>query len=188
MKNTQHNLILNLVLSAMFLALAIVLPFLTGQVQELGSMLSPMHIAIFLCGLICGWQYGLVVGLVAPLLRFVMFGMPPIYPTGLAMSIELATYGFTSGIFYLLFQKVFKNHHLPAIILSLIISMLIGRIMWGLTRYVIVLFDQQLKFTFQMFLKGAFITAWPGIVLHLILIPTVMMTLIRAKIIFKGDK
>ena len=64
----------NLTLSAMFLAIGLVLPFLTGQIPEIGSLLLPMHIPVFLCGLICGWQYGAVVGFILPLLRNLLFG------------------------------------------------------------------------------------------------------------------
>ncbi len=70
-----------LVLSALFLALAFVLPFLTGQVQQIGRMLCPMHIPVLLCGFICGWQWGLAVGVAAPLLRSLTLGMPPFFPT-----------------------------------------------------------------------------------------------------------
>ena len=57
-----------LTLSAMFLALGLVLPFLTGQVPQIGNMLLPMHLPVFLCGLLCGWQYGAAVGFALPLL------------------------------------------------------------------------------------------------------------------------
>ena len=86
-----------LVLSGMFLALGIVLPFVTGQIPQIGSMLCPMHIPVLLCGFICGWQYGLVVGLIVPVLRSMMFGMPPMFPTATAMAFELMTYGFLAG-------------------------------------------------------------------------------------------
>ena len=59
----------NLVLAAMFLAIGLVLPFFTGQIPQIGSMLLPMHLPVLLCGLICGWQYGVVVGFVAPLMH-----------------------------------------------------------------------------------------------------------------------
>jgi thiamine transporter ThiT len=64
-----------LVTASLFLALALVLPLLTGQLQQLGAKLLPMHIPVLLCGFICGWQYGLVVGFTAPLLRSAIFGM-----------------------------------------------------------------------------------------------------------------
>jgi len=86
--NTKKN-ILNLTLAAMFMAIGIVLPFFTGQIPQIGKMLLPMHIPVILCGLICGWQYGLVVGFILPFLRYVMFGMPLLFPTGIAMAFEL---------------------------------------------------------------------------------------------------
>ncbi len=82
-----------LVLSGVFLALALLLPFVTGQIPQIGAALAPMHIPVLLCGFVCGWPFGLVVGFVAPLLRFMLFGMPPIFPTGIAMAFELAAYG-----------------------------------------------------------------------------------------------
>lgn len=89
----------NITLSAMFLGLAIVLPFLTGQIQVVGKMLLPMHLPVLLCGLICGWQYGAVIGFITPIMRSLIFGMPPLYPTALAMAFELAAYGFFCRIF-----------------------------------------------------------------------------------------
>ena len=89
-----------LVLAGMFLALGMILPFITGQVPQIGNMLCPMHIPVLLCGFICGWQYGLVVGFITPLLRSFMFGMPPVYPTAIVMAFELMTYGFLSGFLY----------------------------------------------------------------------------------------
>ena len=89
-----------LVLAALFLALALVLPFLTGQIPEVGSMLCPMHIPALLCGFFCGWPWGLAVGLIAPVLRSLMFGMPPMFPVAICMSFELATYGAISGLLY----------------------------------------------------------------------------------------
>ena len=89
----------NLTLSALFLALGYVLPFLTGQIPQFGSMLLPMHIPVFLCALICGWQYGAVIGFILPLTRCLFFSMPPVY-VAIAMAFELATYGFVAGFLY----------------------------------------------------------------------------------------
>ena len=78
----------------MFLALAYVMPFLTGQIPQVGSMLCPMHIPVLLCGFFCGAPWGLAVGFVAPLLRSFTLGMPPMFPTAFCMAFELAAYGF----------------------------------------------------------------------------------------------
>ena len=94
MKKTQ---IFRLVLSALFLALGFVLPFLTGQIPQVGSMLLPMHLPALVCGFVCGWPWGLAVGFVMPIARSFLFGMPPLVPTALAMAFELAGYGAAAG-------------------------------------------------------------------------------------------
>lgn len=96
----MNKTVKNLTLSAMFMAIGVVLPILTGQIQQIGNMLLPMHLPVFLCGLICGWQYGAAVGFVLPLFRSVTFGMPPLFPTATATAFELATYGLVAGLLY----------------------------------------------------------------------------------------
>ena len=98
--NTNTIRIQKLVLAALCLALCMVLPFLTGQIPEIGNMLCPMHIPVLLCGFLVGPFWGAVVGLIAPLLRFALFGMPKLFPTGIAMCAELAVYGAVSGLLY----------------------------------------------------------------------------------------
>jgi len=141
----------NLVNAALCLALCMVLPFLTGQIPQIGSALSPMHIPVLLCGFICGWPYGLVVGFLAPLLRFMLFGMPPIFPTGIAMAFELASYGVATGLLY---KKLPKT--IPNIYISLIVSMLAGRVVWGIVMSIIAGVSQ-VQFSLPLFLAGAFI-------------------------------
>lgn len=174
----QNNLV-NLALSAMFLALAYVIPFLTGQIPQIGSMLCPMHIPIILCGFVCGAPWGLVVGFVAPLIRSLTLGMPPLYPVALAMAFELAAYGFISGILYRIFPK--KNGYIYC---SLIISMVTGRLVWGAVQFVCMGIDAS-KFGFSAFWAGAVINALPGIVLQIVLIPVVVMLLEKVKLINK---
>ena len=164
----------NLCLSAVCLALCMVLPFLTGQIPQIGNALSPMHIPVLMCGLICGWQYGLAVGFAAPLLRFLLFGMPPIMPTGLAMMFELAAYGAFSG---LLLQFLPKK--LYCLYASLIGAMVGGRIVWGIARFVLGQIVGP-AFTFPLFVSGAFVSAVPGIVCHILLIPPVVIGVRRA--------
>ena len=166
-----------LVLSAFFMALGIILPFFTGQIQQIGSMLLPMHIPVLLCGMICGWQYGLAVGFVTPLLRSAMFGMPPIMPTAAAMAVELAVYGLVSGLLY---SKLPKK--IPYIYVSLIGAMIAGRVAWGLVSVVLYGFMGN-SFTMTIFLAGAFLHAIPGIILQLILIPVVMVALKKAGVL-----
>ena len=172
MSSKQKNL-RRLILAAMFLALALALPFLTGQIPQVGSALCPMHIPVLLCGFFCGPWYALTVGLVAPLLRFALFGMPPPMPTGIAMCFELATYGFVSGLLYKLLpgKKVFTY-------VTLIAAMLAGRIIWGIARVILAGLAQS-EFAWTAFLSGAFVNAIPGIILHILLIPVLVITLKR---------
>lgn len=171
MNNKIRNMIRNIVLSAMFLAMAFVLPFLTGQIPEIGSMLCPMHIPVLLCGFFCGWPWGLVVGLVAPLLRSVTLGMPPLFPTAVCMALELAAYGAVSGLIHKLLPR--KK---PYVYVSLITAMIVGRLVWGGAMYLCM----GLKggaFTLTAFLAGAVTNALPGIVVQIVLIPILVMFL-----------
>ena len=165
-----------LVLSALFLALGMILPFVTGQIPEIGNMLLPMHIPVLICGFVCGWPYGLVVGLITPLLRSVLFGMPPIFPTAVAMTFELAAYGFASGLIYKLLPK-----RAAFVYLNLIISMIFGRIIWGITS-VILYGVSGSAFSWAVFMSGAFIKAFPGIILQIILIPIIIIALQKARL------
>lgn len=157
-----------IVLSAMFVALGIVLPFLTMQVPVIGNMLLPMHIPVLLCGFICGAPYGALAGLITPLLRSAILHAPVMMPTAITMSVELLFYGMIAGLLY----SRLKNKRF-GIYLSLIPAMLIGRIMWGLAS--IVVFNiMNVSFTWQIFFVQAFAKAVPGIVIQLILIPAIV--------------
>ena len=159
--------------SALCLALALVLPFLTGQIPQIGSALCPMHLPVLLCGFLCGWPWGLAVGFIAPLLRSVIFGMPPMIPTALAMAFELATYGALAGFLYRKFPKT-----IPGIYASLLIAMICGRLVWGVVRLILA-GVQGNGFTFAMFLSGAITTAIPGIIAQLVLIPAIVYAMER---------
>ncbi|MGN0379308.1 MAG: ECF transporter S component [Butyrivibrio sp.] len=165
----MKNVTRKLTLSAMFMAIGILLPLLTGQIQRIGNMLLPMHIPVLLCGLICGWQYGAVVGFILPLMRSVMFGMPPFYPMAVAMAFELAAYGFVTGFVY---SRVHRKN-IGTTYLSLIIGMISGRVIWGIAE-VILLGIGGKSFTWKMFISGAVLNAVPGIVIQLIIIPAIM--------------
>ena len=160
--------------AAICIALAMVLPFLTGQIPQIGSALSPMHIPALLCGFMCGWPWGLAVGFISPLLRSVLFGMPAIFPNAVAMAFELAVYGCVSGFLYRRFPKT-----LPGIYACLLISMVAGRIVWGIARLVLAGISGN-TFTFAMFISGAITAAVPGIIVQLVLIPAIVYALEKA--------
>lgn len=164
--------VLNLTLSAMFLAAGLLLPFLTAQIQQIGNMLLPMHIPVILCGLICGWKYGLAVGFIMPLLRWCIWGMPLIFPTGIAMAFELAAYGFTVGLLY----SRSRWKCLISLYRSMLIAMLAGRVVWGVVMTLLLGVGEN-GFTWYMFFTGAFLNAIPGIILQLVFIPAMMLTL-----------
>ena len=172
----HRNHIRRLTLTAMFIALGYLLPFLTGQIPQFGTMLSPMHIPALLCGFVCGWQYGLVAGAIMPLLRSATLGMPYIFPDAVAMAFELAAYGCAAGLLYRALPK-----KIDFVYVALVLSMLIGRAVWGLASAVLMMGTEN-AFTTQAFLAGAFINAWPGIVLHILVIPPVVLGLRRAKL------
>lgn len=171
----RKDLTFKICLSGIFLAIALVLPFITGQIPELGKMLCPMHIPVLLCGFLCGWKYGALVGFICPLLRFAMFGMPSIYPDAIAMAFELATYGFVSGFIYNYLEKKDSKH--LNVFLALISALILGRISWGAIRYLLALIDGSLLFNINIFLAGAFVNAWPGIIIQIILVPSIVIAL-----------
>ncbi len=174
----ERRFIRHLTLSAMLLALGLVLPFFTGQIPQVGKMLLPMHIPVLLCGLICGWKYGLSVGLILPLLRSVLFGMPVLYPTAISMACELAAYG---GIVGFLYGRS-KWQCLVALYRSMLTAMVLGRLVWGFVQ-VCLLGVGNGGFTWELFLGGAVLNAVPGILLQLVLIPAVMVALNRTGLV-----
>ena len=171
-KRSYRDTLRRLVLSAMFMAIGLVLPFFTGQIQQIGNMLLPMHIPVLLCGLICGWQYGALIGAILPLLRFALFSMPVLYPNGLAMSVELCIYGLAIGFIY----SMFKKQGIVAVYISLIAAMILGRVVWGGSMTVLLSMKDNV-FTASAFLAGAVLNAIPGIILQLLLIPAIMSSL-----------
>lgn len=157
------------VFSGLMLAAALLLPFVTGQIPEIGKVLSPMHIPVLIAGLLCGSKWGFLVGIIAPVLRSLIFTMPPM-PVAIIMSFELAAYGFVAGLIYSKLKKTFPN-----LMLSLVIAMLAGRFVWGIASFLMSLVLVEKSFSFQAFLAGGFIKALPGIIVHLIVVPAVVL-------------
>ena len=168
---TNRERIQKMTLAAFFLALAFVMPYLTGQIPEVGAMLCPMHLPILLAGFLCGPLWGAAVGLVAPLLRSVTLGMPPLFPTATAMAFELLTYGLIAGLMHRLLPK-----RRGYIYLSLVIAMIVGRLVWGVASFVCLGVSGG-GFTFSAFIAGAVTGALPGIAAQIVLIPLLVMLL-----------
>lgn len=172
MQDTSIRKTKKLVYTALFLAAGLVLPFFTGQIKEIGDSLLPLHFVVLLASLLLGWKSGLAVGAVLPLTRGILFGMPPIYPSGVWMTFELATYGFLTGFLYKdVFGKAQKK--LLALYGSMIISMLAGRVVWGIAKTVILGFSGK-KFLFSAFLAEGFVDAIWGIIIQLTVIPVIV--------------
>ena len=178
MKQENFYHLKRLTISAMMLALAMLLPFLTGQVPSIAKMFSPIHLPIFLCGMICGPLFGFAVGLVAAPIRFILFGMPQM-PNVLYMTGELATYGLLSGLF---------THILPkrkiSLYVSLLLSMIGGRIVYALIFIMINLSNAKtIEALIFPVISTTVLMAWPGIILQILLIPTILILLNKANLI-----
>lgn len=165
-----------LTLSAFFLALGLILPFFTGQIPTIGSQLLPMHIPILLSGFVLGAPYGALIGFITPLLRSFLFGMPPIL-SAICMAFELCAYGFFSGLLYRILKKNLLN-----IYLSLILSMILGRMVWGIISMIILGME---SFTFPIFIAGAFTNAIAGIILQIVIIPIIIIALKKGNYIYE---
>ena len=170
----------SLIYAALCLALCLYLPFLTGQIPQIGKALSPMHIPVLLCGFVCGWPWGLAVGLIAPPLRYMLFGMPPA-AVFIPMAFELAAYGAFSGILYRVLPK-----RTGYIYVSLIGAMILGRIVWGVAKFIQAGL-QSTTFPLSAFWAGAVVTAIPGIICHIILIPILVMALKKGGLMLNGE-
>lgn len=180
MKNRVYTL--KITISALCLALCYTLPFLTGQIQQIGNMLCPMHIPVLLCGFLCGWGWGLGVGFIAPLLRSLTLGMPVLFPSALCMAFELCAYGAFSGLLHRLLPR--KK---PYIYVSLLSSMLIGRVIWGVSMLICTGIKGS-GFTFGAFIAGAFTNAFPGIIIQIVLVPILIIILENPKVLNLNER
>lgn len=176
----QHEKTLKMILAALFLALAYLLPFLTGQIPEIGAMLSPMHLPVLLCGFLCGPVWGAAVGVIAPLFRSLTLGMPPLFPKAVCMALELAAYGAVSG----LMRRLLPRKRL-FIYPALLVAMLAGRAVWGCAMLLCMGVSGD-SFTLAAFLAGAFTNAIPGIVIQILLIPPLVMVLEHPRLLRRG--
>ena len=178
MQNKTKMTLRTLVYAAMCLALCLILPFLTGNNRALGTALCLMHIPVFLAGFLCGPWWAMAVGAAAPVLRHAIFQAPP-SPTFAAMAVELAVYGLVAGLLYRVFPK-----KVAYVYVALVVSMAVGRIASGLANLAIYgLGWKEGAYTMNAFLTAHFAVAWPGIILHIVLVPALVFALRRAKLL-----
>ena len=164
-----------LVFTAACTALCLVLPMAFHAIPNAGQVILPMHIPVLLCGMICGWPFGAVCGLLGPLLSSVITGMPPAAMLP-AMMVECAAYGFASG---LLMKYIRTGKDNLDLYISLICAMILGRVVAG--------FAKAWFFTPGVspfaWVSTSLVTGVPGIVLQLAVLPLVVKALIRARLI-----
>ena len=173
MKNRSS--IRNMTMAAVCVALCVVLPIAFHSIPDAGTVFLPMHIPVLICGMICGWPYGLLCGLMGPLVSSALTGMPPIafLPS---MMVECGTYGLVSG----LVLKVIRTQRTYAdLYIAQIIAMLAGRVVSGIAKALI--FSPGMALS--AWVTASFITALPGILIQLIFLPSVVCTLMKAKVI-----
>ena len=171
----MNKSIIKMTYTALFIALGLVLPMVFHMIPHAGNLISPMHIPVLLCGLICGFPYGILCGVVTPLLSSLLTGMPNVVSLP-SMLCELAAYGLVSA---LLMQFVRTKNIYADIYISLIGAMLAGRLFYGLVNALIFRVGQ---YSLGIWATAAFLTAIPGVIAQLILIPLIIITLQTAKL------
>lgn len=176
----KRDQIRRLVYAAMCVALGVVLPVAFHSVPNAGSVILPMHIPVLLCGLLCGWPYGLACGILAPLFSSLFTGMPPMAYLP-SMLFELAAYGLAAG---LLTQFIHTGKRMADIYIQLVGAMLAGRIVYGVLNAFIFSVG---KYSLAIFVSGAFVTALPGIVIQLVLLPAIILAMEKSGIVDRGQ-
>ncbi|MTI69402.1 MAG: ECF transporter S component [Firmicutes bacterium] len=168
-----------IVYSGFFIALGIIIPIVFHFVNNFGKMFLPMHIPVLLSGFILGPYFGLLVGILTPFISSVLTGMPPLFPMALIMVFELGTYGLVSGFLY---NKLKQNE-----IISLVSAMVCGRIVSALVVFSLIK-TVGIKFPSPtIYIKAATITGIPGILIQIIIIPTIIYVLNKNKFIERGN-
>ncbi len=163
-------------ITAVCVALTVVLPMAFHAVPNAGSVILPMHIPVLLCGLICGWPFGLACGLIGPLLSNLFTGMPPMAALT-AMLVELAVYGLMAG---LLMSCVRTRKVYADLYFSLLVAMLAGRIVAGMARALIFAAG---SYSMAAWTTSYFVTSLPGIAIQIVLLPSIVFALERARLI-----
>ena len=173
----------SLVITGMLLAVGLVLPFITANIQAVAKTISPLHIPALICGLCCGWKWGLGLGIVLPLLRSMVFGLPAFPANALPMAFELAVYGVVTGLLYPALIKNKKRSHLKAIYLSMVPAMILGRFAGGAAKALFMelgVIGSSSPYTFAAFFSAYFVSTAVGAVIHLILVPAAVLAVERS--------
>ena len=164
------------IITAVCIALCYVIPLMFHGIQNAGSIFCPMHIPVFICGLICGWQFGLLCGIAGPALSSALSGMPPaaILPS---MMVELAAYGTAAG---LMMKLVRTKSTYADLYISLIVAIVCGRVLAGLAKALIF---ARGSYSMSAWIAGSVVTSWPGTVIQLVFIPTIVFALMKSHLI-----
>ena len=164
------------IITAVCIALCYVIPLMFHGIQNAGSIFCPMHIPVFICGLICGWQFGLLCGIAGPALSSALSGMPPaaILPS---MMVELAAYGTAAG---LMMKLVRTKSTYADLYISLIVAIVCGRVLAGLAKALIF---ARGSYSMSAWIAGSVVTSWPGTIIQLVFIPTIVFALMKSHLI-----
>ena len=164
------------ILTAACIALCVALPMAFHAIPNAGNIYCPMHMPVLLCGLVCGWPFGLLCGVAGPLLSALFTGMPSMAYLP-SMIIELAVYGLTTG---LIMQFVHTKKMMADLYISLIAALLAGRIAAGAAR---ALLFASGGYSMEAWITGYFVTALPGLLIQLALLPAIAYALEKARLI-----
>ena len=166
--------------TALFIACAVALPLAFHTIPNAGLIFLPMHIPVLICGLICGFPYGLICGVVAPLLSSLLTGMPPaaMLPQ---MLCELAVYGLVTS---LLIRYAPVKHEIARIYVALVGAMISGRLIYGALNAMIF---RAGRYSFELWMSTALLTAIPGIVIQILIVPAAVFALQKARLTEPGS-
>lgn len=178
---------LNVVTTAMLAAVAVIMANTFHWIGDrtIATLFSPMHFPVLLCGILCGPWLGLICGFLTPILSFAAAGSPPFPDPMVSMAIELATYGFVTGLMRWVFIKNSKTNRIASV-LALIVAMVAGRLLNAFVGAFFMMGDATSYFAaLGTKLLGNFASTWAGIVLQLVLIPLILFALQRGGILIK---
>ena len=166
------------IVTAMFIALCVVLPMAFHAILGAGPVFLPMHIPVLLAGLICGWPFGLLTGIIGPVLSHLITGMPP-PPMVPIMTIELGVYGLVAGLMmkFIRTKKIYLDLYI-----SLITAMLIGRVIAGISMALIFFSG---TYSIAIWTTTYFVTSLPGVLIQIVVVPSIVFALEAAKLIPK---